>query len=49
MTERDVGQRILLISRKGMIRGWNGNRCDGCGEKTPWEEGFLLLVYHMAQ
>ena len=48
-TERDVGQWVLLLSHKGVIRGWNSKRGDGCGEKTPWEEGFLFLVYHVAQ
>jgi hypothetical protein len=48
-TERDVGQWVLLLSHKGVIRRWNGKRGDGCGEKIPWEERFLFLVYHVAQ
>jgi len=26
-----------------------GHLYKGCAHKTPWEEGFLLLLYHMAQ
>jgi hypothetical protein len=48
-TESGVGQWVLLLSHKGVIREWNGRRGDGCGEKTQWEEGFLFLVYHVAQ
>jgi len=47
--ESGVGQWVLLLSKKGVIRGWNGKQGDGCGEKTLWEEGFLFLVYHVAQ
>ena len=32
-----------------LLRGRNGKSGDGCEDKTLWEEGFLLLVYHMAQ
>ena len=32
-----------------LLRGWNGKRGDGCEDKTLWEEGFLLLVYHRVQ
>src|SRR5712691_6700312 len=26
-----------------------GHLYKGCAHKTPWEEGFLLLLYHIAQ
>ena len=32
-----------------LLRGWNGKRGGGCEDKTLWEEGFLLLVYHRVQ
>jgi hypothetical protein len=48
-TESGVVQWVLLFSQKGVITGWNGKVGDGCGEKTPWDEGFLFLVYHVAQ
>ena len=32
-----------------LLRGWNGKLGDGCEDKTLWEEGFLLLVYHRVQ
>ncbi len=48
-TESGVGQWVLFLSQKGVIRGWKGKRGDGCGKKTLWEEGFLFLVYHVAQ
>jgi|SRR2546421_5287291 hypothetical protein len=48
-TERGVGQRVLLLSQEGVFRGWNGKGCDGCADKALWVEGFLFLVYHMAQ
>jgi len=35
--------------RREWIRGGNGKRGDSYGEKTLWEEGFLFLVYHVAQ
>ncbi len=47
--ERDVGQRALLLSQEGMIRGWKGKGGDGCVDKISWVEGFLLLVYHKVQ
>jgi len=31
--ERDVGQRALLLSQEGMIRGWKGKGGDGCVDK----------------
>ncbi len=47
--ERGVGQWVLLLSQKGVDQGGNGKRGDSYGEKTLWEEGFLFLVYHVAQ
>ena len=32
-----------------LLRGWNGKRGDGCEDRTLWEEGFLLIVYHRVQ